>query len=383
MAMSNIKKVVLLLFIVWLATLSYIWLPGIIPDFLHIRGKLFSQKDQKLKDNNATPNRALTGGSSSSGSSNTSHIVAAKQKGEKRAVHVVISSENSRLGGMVALINSIVSNAKSTVFFHLITDQESSEHLKTWLMRTKLQSINYEIVEFPQEWVASKIGFRGTRTELANPMNYARYYLPYLLPHVDGKIVYIDDDCIVQDDLAELYNMKMKPGTLAAFAEDCQGMNKRINFMQNVYADYFDVKNKHFKELNIKPTACAFNAGVFVTDLGDWRRHNITQQLEHWLELNSREELYGNERGGGGAQPPMMLVFYNKYTPIDQLWHVHFLGWTARSSYSRQFIQRAKLLHWSGRFKPWGRTAAFQSLWDLYYLPDPTKEFLPLRKGIL
>lgn len=376
--MTNVKKGLLVLFIVWVFTLSYIWLPGIIPDFLHVRGKLFSQKDQKLKD--GMDRRVY--GSSSSNSSNASRLAVAKRP--DRRVHVVISSENSRLGGMVALINSIVSNAKdpSTIFFHLITDADSSAHLKFWLMSSKLRSINYEIIQFPQEWVAHKIGFRGSRTELGKPINYARYYLPRLLPHVSGRIVYLDDDCIVQGDIDQLYQMRLKAGTLVAFAEDCQGMSKRITFMQNNYADFFDLKNKHFKALKIKPTDCAFNAGVFVTDLSEWQRHNITAKLEYWLELNSREELYGNERGGGGAQPPMMLVFYNKYTPMAQIWNVHYLGWTPRTSYSRQFIQRAKLLHWSGHFKPWGRTSAFQDIWDGYYLPDPTKQFQPLRKGV-
>ncbi|KAL8571961.1 hypothetical protein ACOMHN_026173 [Nucella lapillus] len=381
MAITNVKKGLLALFFVWLATLSYIWLPGVIPDFLHIRGKLFSQKDAKLKEgvDSSSSSRVFSGNHTTGTSSDL--VVALQQKGP---VHVVIGSENSRLGGMVALVNSIVSNSQhaSSILFHLITDKESSAHLKFWLMSTKLRSINYEIIEFPQEWVAHKIGFRGSRSELGKPINYARYYLPRLLPHVKGRVVYLDDDCIVQGDIEELYHMKMKSGTLAAFAEDCQGMSKRITFMQNVYADFFDLKNKHFKELNIKPMACSFNAGVFVTNLSDWRQDNITAKLEHWLQLNSKEELYGNERGGGGAQPPMMLVFYDKYTAIDQLWNIHFLGWTARISYSREFIQRAKLLHWSGRFKPWGRSSNFQSLWDKHYLPDPRKEFQPLRKGV-
>lgn len=29
-------------------------------------------------------------------------------------------------------------------------------------------------------------------------LNYARFYLPRLLPSVKGRIVYVDDDCIVQ-----------------------------------------------------------------------------------------------------------------------------------------------------------------------------------------
>ncbi|KAK7093286.1 glycosyltransferase 8 domain-containing protein 1-like [Littorina saxatilis] len=374
MVVSNVKKVLLVLLVVWIGTLSYIWLPGIVPDFLHLRNKAAAdEKDARLKD---ALGKFLNLGI---GNASLEHA----SKGTEEAVHVVIASDSNTLGGMIALINSIVSNTKSLVFFHLITDKASSEHLKTWLMKSKLQSINYEIKEFPVEWVEGKIKVRGGREELANPLNYARYYLPKLFPNIEGRVVYIDDDCIVQGDVKHLYDMKMHPGTLASFSEDCMGVNKRITLLQNVYADFFDLKNKHFMELNIKPTACSFNTGVFVTNLTDWRKHNITHQLEHWLELNTKEELYGNERGGGGSQPPMMLVFYKKYTPMDQLWHVHFLGWNVRRIYGKQYIKSAKLLHWNGRSKPWGRNAAFQDSWDRYFLPDPTKQFQPVRKGIL
>ena len=36
--------------------------------------------------------------------------------------------------------------------------------------------------------------------------------------------------------------------------------------------------------------------------------------------------MYGNERGGGGSQPPMMIVLHNKYGVIDPLWHIQYLG---------------------------------------------------------
>ena len=59
---------------------------------------------------------------------NASRHVVAKQ--QDKAVHVVITSDSNTLGGMVALINSIVSNTDAVVFFHLITDAKTSKHLK-------------------------------------------------------------------------------------------------------------------------------------------------------------------------------------------------------------------------------------------------------------
>ncbi|XP_076452128.1 glycosyltransferase 8 domain-containing protein 1-like isoform X2 [Babylonia areolata] len=339
--LSNIKTGFVVLLVIWAVSFSsYIWYP-----------RLVSQ---------SAPTRGFD---------------------TQEVVHVVITSDSHTVGGMVTLINSIVSNTHSPVVFHLITDAQTSPHLRTWLMQTKLWNINFEIKEFPMEWLEGKIKVRGGRMELANPLNYARFYLPDLFPGIDGRMVYIDDDCIVQGDIAELFHMRLKPGTLAAFSEDCKGVNRRISFMQNVYADFFDLKNQHFLELDIDPGACAFNTGVFITNLTEWRRQGITDKLLYWLELNTKEELYGNERGGGGSQPPMMLVFYKKYTPLDLLWHVHFLGWTPRTRYTAEFIGSAKLLHWNGRFKPWGRVSSYQHIWDRYFLPDPTHKFQPVRRG--
>ena len=58
------------------------------------------------------------------------------------------------------------------------------------------------------------------------------------------------------------------------------------------------------------PDACSFNAGVFVADLAQWRKMDVTARLEHWLELNTREDVYGSGPAGGGSQPPMLIVFY-------------------------------------------------------------------------
>jgi len=44
------------------------------------------------------------------------------------------------------------------------------------------------------------------------------------------------------------------------------------------------------------------------------------------LFLFFREAVYGTGKGGGGSQPPMMIVFYRKYTDIDPSWHIRFLG---------------------------------------------------------
>lgn len=52
----------------------------------------------------------------------------------------------------------------------------------------------------------------------------------------------------------------------------------------------------------------------------------------------------------------------------------------AANRYSSQFISAAKLLHWNGHYKPWGRSSSYVDVWDKWYIPDPTGKFHPIRR---
>ena len=48
----------------------------------------------------------------------------------------------------------------------------------------------------------------------------------------------------------------------------------------------------------------------------------------------------------------------------------------AADLYSDAFIEKAKLLHWTGPHKPWHNDGAlYQEVWDDYFIPDPTRKF--------
>lgn len=51
---------------------------------------------------------------------------------------------------------------------------------------------------------------------------------------------------------------------------------------------FLDFKKEAIKTLGMKANTCSFNPGVIVANLTEWRSQNITQQLEHWMELNTK-----------------------------------------------------------------------------------------------
>ncbi|PIK49449.1 putative glycosyltransferase 8 domain-containing protein 1-like [Apostichopus japonicus] len=259
------------------------------------------------------------------------------------------------------------------------TDGDDKETTK-WIEMTQLKDIDYVLKAFNDSLVENKIVVRDARKDLASPLNFARYYFPVVFPSIEDRLIFIDADSIVQGDIQELWEIPIKQGHAAAFSDDCSSISHRSSVIQTKYMDFLNFKNPTIKALNMSAMACSFNTGVFVVDVTEWKKQRVTRQLDKWLALNTNEELYGTERGGGNSGPPFYIVFYNKYTKMSPAWNVRYLGISPDTRYSDPFVKSAKLLHWNGPYKPWSRTAQHTDDWDKYYISDPTGNFKVVRK---
>ncbi|XP_059185218.1 glycosyltransferase 8 domain-containing protein 1 [Centropristis striata] len=304
------------------------------------------------------------------------------RKGEE--IPVLITAAGERLGAVVAAMNSIYQNSKANVVFTIVTLNDTVDHLKVWLSKTRLKKIKYKIVIFKPELLNGKISKEPETLEAAKPLTFARFYLPVYIPEAE-KAIYLDDDVIVQGDIQDLYETNLKPGHAAAFSDDCDSASAKGIIRgagnQNNYIGFLDFKKDAIKKLGMRANTCSFNPGVIIANLTEWRSQNITRQLENWMELNTKEDLYSKTLAESITTPPLLIVFYKRHSTIDPMWHVRHLGMTgAGNRYSYQFVKAAKLLHWNGHYKPWGRTSSFSDVWDKWFIPDPTGKFNPVRK---
>ncbi|XP_068163383.1 glycosyltransferase 8 domain-containing protein 2 isoform X2 [Antennarius striatus] len=285
------------------------------------------------------------------------------------------------MGATMATINSIHSNTDASVFFYIVTLRDAIKQTRQYIEKTKLKGIKYKILEFNPMVLRGKVKPDSSRPDLLHPLNFARFYLP-LLDINHKKVIYLDDDVIVQGDIKDLFSVKLKSGHAAAFATDCDlppthDMVRTIS-MQTTYMGFLDYRKQEVVDLGIHPKDCSFNPGVFVADIGEWKKQKITKQLEKWME-NFRLNLYSSAMAGGVATPPMLIVFHDKFTTLDPLWHVRHLGWGPDARYPENFIQDAQLLHWNGPFKPWNYPAVHLDLWEKWFIPDPSKKFSLVR----
>uniref|UniRef100_A0A671N5L7 Glycosyltransferase 8 domain-containing protein 1 n=1 Tax=Sinocyclocheilus anshuiensis TaxID=1608454 RepID=A0A671N5L7_9TELE len=203
-------------------------------------------------------------------------------------IPVVITAPEERLGATVTAMNSIYRNSKANVVFSIVTLNESVVHLRTWLSKTDLK---HKIIVFDLKILTGKIPTDPQKVEAVKPLTFARFFLPVFLPEAE-KVIYLDDDVIVQGDIQELFDSSIKLGHAAAFSEDCDSASSkgivRGAGNQNSYIAFLDFKKEAIKKLGMRANTCSFNPGVFVANLTEWKQQNITSQLEFWMERSAK-----------------------------------------------------------------------------------------------
>ncbi|MBW01039.1 Glycosyltransferase 8 domain-containing protein 2, partial [Eschrichtius robustus] len=135
-------------------------------------------------------------------------------------IPVVICAAAGRMGAAMAAINSIYSNTDANILFYVVGLRNTLSRIRKWIEHSKLREINFKIVEFNPMVLKGKIRPDSARPELLQPLNFVRFYLPLLI-HQHEKVIYLDDDVIVQGDIQELYDTTLALGHAAAFSDDC------------------------------------------------------------------------------------------------------------------------------------------------------------------
>ncbi|XP_050728174.1 glycosyltransferase 8 domain-containing protein 1-like [Eriocheir sinensis] len=284
--------------------------------------------------------------------------------GVSEAARVVVSGDMDSLLGVVAMMNSVTSNTQHPLHFYVTLPSALISHFKKWVSQTKLHSTSFTVKAHPPQVPPGR-------------PHYAKVFISHIFPQLKGRFIYLDPDVIVQGDITELVNTPITSNLFAAFTKDCTSTLKRVNLPHLLhYSSRLNFEHPAIHALRIHPNTCAPNTGVFVSEAHLWA--NASQQMQTLISSNTKTEPIHSATVDEG-EAALLAVVYGHVAPLPRAWHLPDLGARARVSYSTRFVKSAKLLHWNGHFKPWGRKAAFSDLWLRYYLPDPSGKYRPAR----
>jgi len=289
--------------------------------------------------------------------SNTQHSNVCSQE----AVHVAMTLDTTYIRGSMAAILSILqhSSCPQNVFFHFVCSSNAP------LLRTAIAAsfpyLNFQLYPFHDDVVSGLIS-TSIRAALDCPLNYARSYLPNLIPRCVKRVVYLDSDLVLVDDIAKLASTTLEADRVLAAPQYCNA-----NFTSYFTPTFWS--NPSLSLTFADRRACYFNTGVMVIDLERWRVGEYTRKIEEWMEVQKRMRIYEL-----GSLPPFLLVFAGNIVPVDHRWNQHGLGGDNFRGLCRDLHPGpVSLLHWSGKGKPWVRLDAnrpcpLDALWAPYDL---------------
>ncbi len=151
--------------------------------------------------------------------------------------------------------------------FHVLTDRFSDEMRRKVLASLPKRSSTIRWIEVD---ITSFDEF-GTLPHISM-MTYARFLLPSIFPESVTKVLYLDADLLVLDDLGLLWDTDLEGAILGAVL------------------DGLDLHLKNGKpHLDAVPKVRAyFNAGVLLIDLGRWRQERISEKAIEYMRQYPR-----------------------------------------------------------------------------------------------
>ncbi|EYU19206.1 hypothetical protein ABFS82_13G173600 [Erythranthe guttata] len=310
--------------------------------------------------------------------------------------HFVLASDNVLATSVVA--SSLVKNSlrPEKVVLHVITDGKTYYPMQAWF---SLHSLTPAIIEVKAlhhfDWFTKgkvpvleamekdqkvRSRFRGgssaivaNNTEKPNViaaklqalspkynslMNHIRIHLPELFPSLN-KVVFLDDDIVVQTDLSALWDIDMN-GKVNGAVETCRGEDKFV--MSKRFKSYLNFSHPLIAN-SFNPNECAWAYGMNIFDLEAWRRTNISRTYHFWLEENLKSDLSLWQLG---TLPPGLIAFHGHVHVINPFWHMLGLGYQDNTTIAD--AESAGVVHFNGRAKPWLDIAfpRLRPLWTKY-----------------
>jgi lipopolysaccharide biosynthesis glycosyltransferase len=149
------------------------------------------------------------------------------------------------------------------------------------------------------------------------------------------RVLFLDSDMFVMDDLAELWEIPLKQHTVGA----CRDV--AVPFCSGPRGVGC------WRELGIPRAAPYFNGGMLVIDLAQWRKGEITPKVLDYIEKSPVRLSFLH-------QEAMNAILWNDWQPLDARWNL-------LASYSGRSFERSPssawrnpgIVHFSGRMKPW------------------------------
>ena len=170
--------------------------------------------------------------------------------------------------------------------------------------------------------------FADITTTRLTAATFSRIYIDDLVPPEVERVLYLDCDLILRDDISKLWDLDMS-GILLMAAPDGE------------IGNFDKLIRSRFPEVSAPPNAPYFNAGVLMINMVEWRKRNI---MKHTLDFIARHgsNLFHED------QCALNATSVGLWKPLDEYWNTQVYYYRDRP------IRPFGILHYT-ICKPWRR----------------------------
>lgn len=237
-------------------------------------------------------------------------------------IDVVFNIDNNYPIYTLLAINSILKNnaSNSDYTFYIVNDGISKFNksiMKKFVKsnKQKIVFINFDIKNYSKDKVQYADVFHITN------IGMARCFLDDILPENVHKVLYLDGDILVTDDIAKLYNTDLNDKFIGMAPDLSSAVSDEIQLTRGIQ-DYY-------------------NSGVILMDLDKLRSNNTTKKMISFLEKKwSRAYIYKD-------QDLINFVLKNHIMPLEQKWNTQVTTGYAIDTNNKG------ILHYISSVKPW------------------------------
>ena len=251
-------------------------------------------------------------------------------------INIVLASDNNYAQHVAVVVASVVCKTKEKVNIHLLSDGISKERLALIAETARALGSTLSVYDMSSYECFDNLFTSGHISKAA----YFRLDIANILPKAVTKIIYMDVDLLVLQDISKLWHYDMQGKPLAAVPDYGIMASKRL------------MKQKH-EVIGLPLDSLYFNSGVVIMDLEQWRKHDYAKQV---IELAAVGNLPHHD------QDALNKVFLGNWTALPMKWNVIppvfnlFSKILFNSNLCKNAIAARKdkaILHFAGRYKPW------------------------------
>ncbi|KRA96618.1 hypothetical protein ASD83_16110 [Devosia sp. Root685] len=245
------------------------------------------------------------------------------------AMHVALTFDDNFWAPAYATMRSVClfSHRRQELVFHLCHRTLTAAHRADLECITEEFPVELRWYDLDQSNMFRDIAGRMPENKRLSNIVYARLMIDRLVGPDVTRILYLDCDMLVREDVAFFFELDLEGNSIAAVRDSIGALiTGRRDLKQN--RDIFD------------PADYYFNAGMVLIDIAKWREADVIGRMEEAYAAGIMQRIYYD-------QDLLNLIFKGKWLKLPWRWNV------IDARHAHDGVDPA-ILHYTAERKPWG-----------------------------